>query len=265
VIHVRNMNISAIALVVLVGPLLVAAPAIPSFSDSRNAGPRVAWQNMPVIALLNGDYAGTLTVGEAKRHGDLGLGAFGELDGEMLEIDGVIYQVTSDGKVHVPGNQTLLSYALLTHFDPQESLVLPVGTTFAALGSALAPKVVTANAFYAIRMKGTFKNVVARALPKQSLPYPPFCQVQKVAPAFTFHNITGEMVGFIGPPYVGNFDTAGFHLHFLSQDRLEGGHALSFTTERVTVELDRLDTMQVEFPHDPQFQKAMLNQVDTCP
>jgi len=41
-----------------------------------NASLTVLWQNMPIVALLNGNYDGITQVYEAKRHGDFGLGAF---------------------------------------------------------------------------------------------------------------------------------------------------------------------------------------------
>ena len=44
----------------------------------------VLWQNTPIIALFNGNYDAIMTVGEAKKHGDFGIGAFDRLDGEML-------------------------------------------------------------------------------------------------------------------------------------------------------------------------------------
>ena len=44
-------------------------------------------------ALVNKIYDGTLTVKEAKTHGDIGLGSYNGVDGELIMIDGIIYQV----------------------------------------------------------------------------------------------------------------------------------------------------------------------------
>jgi acetolactate decarboxylase len=251
--------------IAVIGALFVVKTAVSRTSVTSTSHPHVLWQNMPVIALLNGDYAGTLTVGDAKRHGTLGLGTFGELDGEMLEIDGTIYQVTGDGKVHVPANDVRLSYALTTHFQSGQSIAIPTGTTFTALGPVITPHFATENTFYAIRMTGEFQAVMTRALPKQKMPYPPFCAVQKTQPTFNFTNIKGTMVGFFGPPYIGDLDTAGIHLHLLSQDGKAGGHVLSFTAATAIAEIDRIDSMDVGFPHDPMFEKMALNEIITCP
>ena len=48
-------------------------------------------------ALMAGDYDGKTSFREVKRHGDFGLGTFAALDGEMVAVDGVFYQVRDDG------------------------------------------------------------------------------------------------------------------------------------------------------------------------
>ena len=52
-------------------------------------------------ALLDGVYDGDVTIRELLRHGDFGLGTFNGLDGEMLVLDGVCYQLRSDGSAQV--------------------------------------------------------------------------------------------------------------------------------------------------------------------
>jgi len=42
-------------------------------------------------ALVEGISQGVVTVGELKRHGDLGLGTFADLDGEMVVVDGHVW------------------------------------------------------------------------------------------------------------------------------------------------------------------------------
>jgi acetolactate decarboxylase len=59
----------------------------------------------PINALVEGLYVENTTMAEIKRHGDFGLGTFNFLDGEMVLLDGHVYQIRSDGKVyHVEEN-----------------------------------------------------------------------------------------------------------------------------------------------------------------
>lgn len=52
----------------------------------------------PVNALVEGLYEEKIPFSEIKRHGDFGLGTFDKLDGEMVMLDGNIFQITSDGR-----------------------------------------------------------------------------------------------------------------------------------------------------------------------
>ena len=47
--------------------------------------------------LLDGIYDGEMTIGELLSHGNFGVGTFNGLDGEMVVLDGVCYQVRHDG------------------------------------------------------------------------------------------------------------------------------------------------------------------------
>jgi len=52
--------------------------------------------------LLDGIYDGEMTIGELLSHGNFGVGTFNGLDGEMVVLDGVCYQVRHDGSVSLP-------------------------------------------------------------------------------------------------------------------------------------------------------------------
>ncbi|MDV3301034.1 acetolactate decarboxylase [Mycobacterium avium] len=57
------------------------------------------FQTSTMGALLDGVYEGNVTVRELLRHGDFGLGTFNRLDGEMLVLDGVCYQLRADAVI----------------------------------------------------------------------------------------------------------------------------------------------------------------------
>src|ERR1700758_1960470 len=50
-------------------------------------------------ALVEGIYQGAVQVAALREHGDLGLGTFESLDGELAVVDGHFFQVRSDGSV----------------------------------------------------------------------------------------------------------------------------------------------------------------------
>jgi acetolactate decarboxylase len=64
-------------------------------------------------------------VGTLREHGDLGLGTFEDLDGEMIVIDGQFFQVRTDGSVRECGDDVLSPFAVVTQFAPETKVSLP--------------------------------------------------------------------------------------------------------------------------------------------
>ena len=61
----------------------------------------VLYQVSTIDALLSGVYSSVATVGSVTKHGDFGLGTFAALDGELILLDGVVYQAAFDGVVYI--------------------------------------------------------------------------------------------------------------------------------------------------------------------
>jgi acetolactate decarboxylase len=72
----------------------------------------------PVNALVEGIYEENVTFAEIKLHGDFGLGTFNDLDGEMVILNGTTYQINSEGRINVIGDEALSPFACVTFFKP---------------------------------------------------------------------------------------------------------------------------------------------------
>lgn len=232
-------------------------------SPARRSSGTVLWQNMPVIALENSVYDGRTTVAEVRRHGDHGVGTWDKLDGEGLIVDGVFYQVRSDGRVHEPPDSAVMPWAAVSFFEAQITYELPQTLTYAELAGFLDPYLPTVNTYYALRLEGRFQAVTTRSLPEQSKPYPPLAVVERTQPEFSFSDVEGVLVGFRSPPYVTNVSPTGYHLHFLKTDKSGGGHCLSFTVDAGRISIQRLDTLVQAIPNYPEFNRANLTQAET--
>ena len=66
--------------------------------------------------LLQGDYVGSISIGELKTHGDIGIGTFDGLDGELIMLDGVVYQAKGDGTVETPDDSMTIPFSNVTFF-----------------------------------------------------------------------------------------------------------------------------------------------------
>jgi acetolactate decarboxylase len=73
--------------------------------------------------------------------------------------------------------------------------------------------------------------------------------------------VTGTIVGFYLPVYFRGLNTAGYHFHFISDDRKIGGHVLDFTLPAgTTVEYDVIPGFTMHLPTKGGFTGADLYQ-----
>jgi hypothetical protein len=69
------------------------------------------YQVSTATALVEGIYEGAVQVSTLRNHGDLGLGTFEGLDGEMVIVDGHFFQVRGDGSVREVRDNVLNPFA----------------------------------------------------------------------------------------------------------------------------------------------------------
>ena len=194
-------------------------------------------------AVMGGDYDGRMSLSELGRYGDMGLGTFDALDGEMICVDGRFYRVRTDGKCYrVSGSETT-PFANVAFFRPEQTRKIPPGTNYAALRKIIESMIPCAESFYAIRIDGTFRWIRTRSVPRQKRPYPPFLEVVKKQTTFDLGQVRGTMVGFYFPAFAKGVNVVGCHFHFLTASRTAGGHVLTFETDEAVIAIDRLDTL----------------------
>jgi len=221
-------------------------------------GVAAIWQNAPAISLEAGCYDGLTTIAELKRHGDFGIGAFYQLNGELVALDGSFYRLTADSKAHPASDSDTVAFGMVTAFPDVDRLELPAGTGKDALTRFLDERLPSRNFFYAIRVEGVFDELATRSLPRQSKPFPPMAEVTKTQPTFAYERAEGAMAGFRAPDYTGHIAPPGDHLHFVSADRTFGGHVLSFAGAEATVSFAAIERQEIAYPLDGELAAAGL-------
>ncbi|MCI1206951.1 MAG: acetolactate decarboxylase, partial [Microbacteriaceae bacterium] len=88
-------------------------------TETRTFPRNAVFQTSLMSALLDGIYQGNMTIGELLTHGSFGLGTFEGLDGEMIVLDGVSYQMRVDGTVHPAALDQVTPFAVVTNLVPQ--------------------------------------------------------------------------------------------------------------------------------------------------
>jgi len=222
------------------------------------AGEDTLTQVSTIDALMSGIYDGPTTLAELREKGDFGLGTFQTLNGEMILLDGVFYQVTSSGEVLRPEKNTMTPFAVVTYFKADRTYKLQKGTTFQDFSKESESHFPSRNSFYAVKITGVFDMVKTRSVPAQKKPYPPLTEIVKNQPVFAMQQISGTMVGFWCPSFVKGVNVPGYHVHFLSADTQRGGHVLDFIARDATVEIDDTREFFLMLPDDDVFNKANL-------
>ena len=82
------------------------------------------YQVSTATAQVEGIYQGAVRVRTLREHGDLGLGTFENLDGEMVIVDGRFFQARSDGSVAEVDDNVLAPFAVITRFAPDPAIVM---------------------------------------------------------------------------------------------------------------------------------------------
>jgi acetolactate decarboxylase len=208
-------------------------------------------------ALVEGIYQGAVRVGTLREHGDLGLGTFEHLDGEMVIVDGHCFQVRSDGSVRECDDEVLSPFAVVTRFAPEAAVTLAQCPDLSHLTSqcdALRP---SDNFFFALRVDGHFEYVHTRAMCRTDEGVP-LVQAAAVQPEFELHDVSGTLVGFWTPEYAKTLNVPGYHLHFVSADRTSGGHLLQCRGTNLRLQIQREGDYRIALPETEEFFKADL-------
>ena len=207
------------------------------------------FQISTINALLDGDYRGSMTFGELKRHGTFGLGTFNALDGEMIGLEGQFYQIKTDGVAYPVPDSMTTPFAVVTIFDADKTVASQGGMDYEGLQHYLDDLIPDKSIFYAVKIKGTFPYIKTRSVPKQREPYPPLVEVVKEQTIFEFHDVKGTIVGFRCPDSVkGGVNVPGYHLHFITEDRKAGGHLLACQLQEATITLDYTSEFYMVLP-----------------
>ena len=219
------------------------------------------YEHGTLASLMAGNMAGTITLKELLKHGSEGLGTFEGVDGEVVFLDGEVYQADSTGTVHHVTNLTITVPFATVHFPSQAPQAITIEEASKdTLETALITKYQLQNVFAYVRVHGFFKHVKVRIAPKQEPPYPSLLEVAKHQPTFEREKIEGSLVGYYSPAVFGTVTAAGWHLHFISDDRQFEGHVLEFTGGKLDGNLEIFDSFEQHLPvNDPTFRQSKVN------
>lgn len=213
-----------------------------------------------ILSALNDKvYTGNLKIKDLKKHGNLALGTYNFLEGEMVGVDGIIYKVLPEGKIIEADDNELTPYAMITKFDAEKTFQLNDISSYEALKEKLSSHLPSENIFYAFRIKGRFQSIKCGTVSKQTRPFNKRLKnVLDSRPVYEAENLTGTLVGLWCPAYMIDINAPGYHLHFVSDDKSIGGHLLDVQIDSIIVEIDFIRGYRLQLQDSEDFDKTKL-------
>lgn len=212
-----------------------------------------------LAALMSGLYGGTIEIGTLLKEGSFGIGTLDGVDGELIVLDGQAYIAKGDRTVRLVRADEKAPYAAVTTLGQGQTFDISDEITDKALLKEIEKHLTSHNLFHAIKVHGIFKKMHVRMSPgaKEG---EQFVDVAARQPEYVEENVMGTVVGFWTPDLYHGMSVAGFHLHFLSDDRSFGGHIIDFSLASGQVEVTKIDQVIQNFPLDAKnFLEADLN------
>lgn len=223
------------------------------FVTAAHAKPHTVFQYSVLNSLMSGVFEGDMPMSELLKNGDFGIGTFDRLDGEMIIVDGKVYQARSDGMVIERNDNVKVPFAQLCSFEPQEHFIISDAISLESVKKLMNVKLHSENIMYAVKITGRFNYVKTRSVPKQSEPYRPLAVVIKEQSVFELNNVEGQVIGFRQPDYIREINVPGYHFHFINKSKTAGGHVLEINIASAEVMLDSIYEYNVKFSNGSSF------------
>ena len=255
-----NRGMVVFLLVVIVVCVALAGVTFWVVNELRSVDHETIYQVSTIDALMMKAYTGVIPVSKLLSHGDIGIGTFEGIDGELIVIDGRCYQARTDGNLYPAPPDAMIPYADVTFFEPDLVFTVGAADNFSLISGEIHSHLPSPNLFYAIRADGNFPRVKFRSIPKQEAPYnKTLAEAAGEQVIHELQNANGTLIGFYSPPYVQGVGIPGSHIHFVTSDRRMGGHVLELATGPATmVQVDITPGFTMELPLAGEFINASL-------
>ncbi|MBR0278904.1 MAG: acetolactate decarboxylase [Synergistaceae bacterium] len=220
------------------------------------------FQTALLQSLMLGEYDGVITVKELKTYGDTGIGTFQGVNGELIMTGGKVYQALWDGSVKIASDDETIPFANVTFFDADITRKGINAGDITALKEIMTSSANEhgRNQFYMAKVSGLIPHILVRSELKQEEPYKPLNDALKTDQReFIYTDIQGTIVALYCPDYMSGLNTAGWHLHFVSDDGTKGGHVLEVSTKDCLLEMDIISGFNMIVPNRKSFNDKELS------
>lgn len=199
-----------------------------------------------------GNFDGEFLCREMATGQEIGIGSFDRLDGEMIMVDGFVYRLPADGKARIAEPGAKSAFAMFSKFTSTTTVKLEEEKDYEALKQFFNDQVPHEHIPAILVARGTFKSCHFRSVAEQTYPYPTLAEVSKSQVEWTLENVKGIVVGFRFPEKFAPANLAGWHFHFIDEEKKTGGHVLDMIASNITVQAQYAPNVNIKFPKDPE-------------
>ena len=217
-------------------------------------------QYAPTVALLNSIYEGDITPEQMVQQGNIGIGTVNHLAGELVAVDGVVYTIDAEGGIKVAPQDLESPNMTMINFQPKRTVTVENIESYEDLTKALQKYATSINSFYAYRIKGEFGYLKMASAHKVENEDVSLFEYLDTRVMYTRENIKGTLVGLFTPDYLGNIVIPGMHFHFLSEDIKLGGHLEDIKFDKLQVEIQEINQVNLQLPETEKFRTRELKQ-----
>ena len=220
------------------------------------------YQVSTLQALAMGYTRKVITVEKLLQYGDIGLGTFEGVTGEMILLEGGCYMARDDGSVIIADDKTGVPFSAVTFMQNKGSEPLDSVKNIEELKRLLDLRIEEdfgLNSMHMVRIDGIFDKVFARAGGGMKSHHVSLKEILKATQKdFIFTDIAGTLVCVYFPDYMDGINAPGWHLHFVSADRSCGGHVFDMSMKEGSMIVNKISQIRIELPNTPAFDTYSL-------
>ena len=213
-------------------------------------------------ALALGYSRSVITVEEFLKHGDIGLGTFEDVNGEMIVVDGACYRAIEDGTAMKAEPDMGVPFAAVAKAGQDPGFEIHDIDCIEKLKELLMLKIeegFALNSMHIARIDGEFRRVCARSESAYRSQHVDLKEIlSETQRDFVFDEIRGTLVCIYYPDYMDGINAPGWHVHFISEDRTKGGHVFDLDMISGRIRLTRISRIEIQLPTEPAFDTYSL-------
>ncbi|KAM3419235.1 hypothetical protein BST61_g5175 [Cercospora zeina] len=209
-------------------------------------------------ALMDGVCETGIPATKLASKGNQGLGTFARMQGELMFLDGKIYQLQAGGQTREANDSDQIPFAVSTYFVPEKTSSVDFRNKDDIESALNSFNDHAANLFMTYRIDGHFDFLKCRTVRGQEYKGQPLSELGKKQSVEEYENAEGTIIGFRTPSNWQGFGVAGEHLHFIKKDRSAGGHVLDLRGKGLTLKMAVASNVHIELPTSNDFNAAKL-------